>query len=44
MVKCKGNREYTMYFIEGYTNLEGSCFGRKASSWSDPHQAPPIEM
>ena len=21
--------------------LDGSCHGRSASSWSDPHQAPP---
>ena len=22
-------------------NLDGSCHGRRASSWSAPHQAPP---
>ena len=23
------------------SNRDGSCHGRTASSWSDPHQAPP---
>ena len=23
------------------TNMDSSCHGRLASSWSDPHQAPP---
>jgi len=24
-------------------NGDGSCQGRSASDWSDPHQAPPID-
>ncbi len=30
-----------LFFSVTYINKEASSHGRKASNWSDPHQAPP---